>query len=227
MKKPLWILTDIEGTTTSISFVHDVLFPYARERMGKFLESNSQNENVMRVVSDLKKRLQLSNMAEVTSVLEAWMSEDRKETELKALQGILWRDGYEGGDFRGHVYPDVAPALERWRAEGIALAVYSSGSVAAQKLLFGYSEAGDLDGLFDANFDTRIGHKREVSSYQQIAAQLSVSPGEVLFLSDVGAELAAATQSGMLVLQLMRPQNQRDPRFESVESFTEIDQLWA
>ncbi len=116
MKKPLWILTDIEGTTTSISFVHDVLFPYARERMGKFLESNSQNENVMRVVSDLKKRLQLSNMAEVTSVLEAWMSEDRKETELKALQGILWRDGYEGGDFRGHVYPDVAPALERWRA---------------------------------------------------------------------------------------------------------------
>ncbi len=105
--------------------------------------------------------------------------------------------------------------------------MYSSGSVAAQKLLFGYSEAGDLDGLFDANFDTRIGHKREVSSYQQIAAQLSVSPGEVLFLSDVGAELAAATQSGMLVLQLMRPQNQRDPRFESVESFTEIDQLWA
>jgi enolase-phosphatase E1 len=227
VKKPLWILTDIEGTTTSISFVHDVLFPYARERMGKFLESNSQNENVMRVVSDLKKRLQLSTLAEVTSVLETWMSEDRKETELKALQGILWRDGYEGGDFRGHVYPDVAPALERWRAEGIALAVYSSGSVAAQKLLFGYSEAGDLDGLFDANFDTRIGHKREVSSYQQIAAQLSVSPGEVLFLSDVGAELAAATQSGMLVLQLMRPQNQRDPRFESVESFTEIDQLWA
>ena len=105
--------------------------------------------------------------------------------------------------------------------------MYSSGSVAAQKLLFGYSEAGDLDGLFGANFDTRIGHKREVSSYQQIAAQLSVSPGEVLFLSDVGAELDAATQSGMPVLQLMRPQNQRDLRFKSVESFMEIDQLWA
>lgn len=227
MKKPLWILTDIEGTTTSISFVHDVLFPYARERMGKFLESKLQNQKAMHVVSDLKKRLQLSTLAEVVSVLEAWMAEDRKETELKALQGMLWREGYEGGDFRGHVYPDVAPALERWRAQGIALAVYSSGSVAAQKLLFAHSEAGDLDGLFSANFDTRIGHKREVSSYQQIAAQLSVSPGEVLFLSDVGAELDAATQSGMPVLQLMRPQNQRDPRFESVESFMEIEQLWA
>jgi len=227
VNKPRWILTDIEGTTTSISFVHDVLFPYARERMGTFLKSKSSDESVMSIVRGLQQRLDLSSLPDVTSVLERWMADDRKETELKALQGMLWREGYEGGDFRGHVYPDVAPALERWRGDGIELAVYSSGSVAAQKLLFAHSEAGDLDGLFSANFDTRIGHKREVSSYLQIAAQLSVSPGEVLFLSDVGAELDAATQSGMPVLQLMRPQNQRDPRFESVESFMELEQLWA
>ena len=227
MKKPLWILTDIEGTTTSISFVHDILFPYARERMGSFLKAKSGDEKVMEVVRDLQQRLELSSLLEVISVLQRWMAEDRKETELKALQGMLWREGYEAGDFRGHVYPDVAPALERWGRDGINLAVYSSGSVAAQKLLFSCSEAGDLDRFFSANFDTTVGHKRETSSYQKIAQKLASSPQEILFLSDVGAELDAATQIGMTALQLMRPQNQRDLRFESVESFTEIDRLWA
>ena len=115
MKKPRWILTDIEGTTTSISFVHDVLFPYARERMGTFLRSKSQEQKVIEVVRGLEERFGLSSLTEVTSLLEDWMQEDRKETELKTLQGMLWREGYQSGDFQGHVYPDVAPALKRWQ----------------------------------------------------------------------------------------------------------------
>ena len=227
MRRPAWIVTDIEGTTTSISFVHDVLFPYARERMASFLKAKSSDEEVQAIVGGLEQRLELSGSEEVASVLEQWMSEDRKETELKALQGILWRDGYLNGHFKGHVYDDVAPALERWERVGIALAVYSSGSVAAQKLLFAHCDGGDLDRYFSANFDTTIGHKRERTSYHLIVERLGVPSDEILFLSDIGAELDAAQSAGIEVLQLMRAGNERDPRFLAVESFDEIDRLWS
>ena len=218
---------DIEGTTTSISFVHDVLFPYARGRMSSFLSNYSETKEVAREVDALQTRLGLSSLADVVSVLDRWMSEDRKETELKSLQGLLWRDGYTSGDFTGHVYPDVRDALLRWKHAGIRLAVYSSGSVAAQKLLFQYSDAGDLDAFFDANFDTRVGHKREKESYLEIAKRLGSPANEIVFLSDIGEELHAAFEAGMSSVQLMRPGNVRDQRFVCCETFEELDQMWS
>ena len=227
MKKPQWIVTDIEGTTTSISFVHEVLFPYARKRMSAFLREKASEPKVSELVVKLQRRLGLSSLEEVTALLDQWMAEDRKETELKSLQGILWRGGYEDGDFTGHVYSDVAPALVRWREAGIKLAVYSSGSVAAQKLLFARSDAGDLDRFFSENFDTSVGHKREASSYEAIVGELGCRASDILFLSDVGAELEAAQKAGLEVLQLMRAGNTRDERFEAVESFEDLDRFWS
>ena len=218
---------DIEGTTTSISFVHDVLFPYARARMSTFLSKHSENKEVAIEVDALRSRLGLSSLADVVSTLDRWMGEDRKETELKSLQGLLWRDGYTSGDFTGHVYPDVRDALSRWKDAGIQLGVYSSGSVAAQKLLFQHSDAGNLDAFFDANFDTRVGHKREKLSYLEIARQLGSPPTEIVFLSDIGAELHAASEAGMSSVQLMRPGNVRDDRFGYCETFEELDQMWS
>ena len=227
MKKPQWIVTDIEGTTTSISFVHEVLFPYARQRMGEFLLNKSHEPDVSELVAKLKTRMNLFSLEEVVTLLDGWMADDRKETELKALQGILWRNGYEEGDFTGHVYPDVAPALVRWREADIKLAVYSSGSIAAQKLLFARSDVGDLDQYFSANFDTTVGHKRESASYQAIVDELGTVAADILFLSDVGAELEAAQMVGMKVIQLMRDGNKRDERFELVETFEDLDRLWS
>ena len=227
MKKPQWIVTDIEGTTTSISFVHEVLFPYARQRMGEFLLNKSHEPDVSELVAKLKTRMNLFSLEEVVTLLDGWMADDRKETELKALQGILWRNGYEEGDFTGHVYPDVAPALVRWRKADIKLAVYSSGSIAAQKLLFARSDVGDLDQYFSANFDTTVGHKRESASYQAIVDELCTVAADILFLSDVGAELEAAQMVGMKVIQLMRDGNKRDERFELVETFEDLDRLWS
>ena len=227
MKKPQWIVTDIEGTTTSISFVHEVLFPYARQRMGEFLLNKSHEPDVSELVAKLKTRMNLFSLEEVVTLLDGWMADDRKETELKALQGILWRNGYEEGDFTGHVYPDVAPALVRWRKADIKLAVYSSGSIAAQKLLFARSDVGDLDQYFSANFDTTVGHKRESASYQAIVDELGTVAADILFLSDVGAELEAAQMVGMKVIQLMRDGNKRDERFELVETFEDLDRLWS
>ena len=195
--------------------------------MGEFLLNKSHEPDVSELVAKLKTRMNLFSLEEVVTLLDGWMADDRKETELKALQGILWRNGYEEGDFTGHVYPDVAPALVRWREADIKLAVYSSGSIAAQKLLFARSDVGDLDQYFSANFDTTVGHKRESASYQAIVDELGTVAADILFLSDVGAELEAAQMVGMKVIQLMRDGNKRDERFELVETFEDLDRLWS
>ena len=135
--------------------------------------------------------------AAIVATLQAWIDADRKHTALKALQGMIWADGYRDADFTAHIYPDAAEALQRWHAAGERMAVYSSGSVPAQKLFFGHSDAGDLTGLFSAWFDTEIGGKREASSYTRIAEALQVAPAELLFLSDVVAELDAAREAGL------------------------------
>jgi enolase-phosphatase E1 len=148
----------------------------------------------------------------IVAVLQDWIREDRKHPALKALQGMLWKDGYERGDYRGHVYPDAVDALRRWHADGIPLHVYSSGSVDAQKLLFAHSEAGDLSGLFAGHFDTAVGGKREVGSYLRIAQELGLPPAEILFLSDVVEELDAARLAGMQTMLLDRPEDYPSPR---------------
>lgn len=199
------IVTDIEGTTSSIAFVHETLFPYARQHMHAFLEAHADDPEVRAQTREVVKETGCADTVDaVNEQLLAWMDADRKATPLKALQGMIWATGYADGALHGHVYPDTAPWLRSWRDAGIALYVYSSGSVAAQKLIFGHSTAGDLSGLFSGFFDTRIGGKREVESYRHIVSEISASPSSTLFLSDIGAELDAAAAAGMQTCQLLR-----------------------
>lgn len=195
------IVTDIEGTTTPIDFVQSRLFPYARARLGAYLRAGGAPE----VVDDVRARLGgEADLERVVATLERWSDEDLKLTPLKALQGMVWAEGYRDGSLRAPVYPDVPRALERWRAAGRRLAVYSSGSVAAQRLLFGHTDHGDLSGHFEAWFDTTTGAKREVESYRRITTTLGLAAGEVTFLSDVVAELDAAREAGLHTFLLTR-----------------------
>jgi enolase-phosphatase E1 len=179
---PKAILVDIEGTTTSLSFVHQTLFPYARARMPAWVSAHG---------GDLEK-------------LIGWMDADAKETELKDIQGKIWAEGYAAGELKGQVYPDAAQGLRRWHDMGITLAVFSSGSVPAQKLIFGHSDQGDLAPLFSGWFDTTTGPKREAGSYRTIAAALGHAPQGILFLSDIVQETDAAKAVGMRALLIDR-----------------------
>jgi enolase-phosphatase E1 len=213
MTRPSAILTDIEGTTSSIAFVHQVLFPYAQRVLPDFVRHN-RNDAAVRYWLD-KAALDIGGVVSddcIIEILQDWIREDRKHPALKALQGMLWKDGYARGEYRGHVYPDAADSLRMWHADGMALYVYSSGSVDAQKLLFAHSEAGDLSGLFSGNFDTAVGGKREVGSYLRIAHELGLPPDDILFLSDVVEELDAARLAGMRTLLLDRPGDYPTPR---------------
>jgi enolase-phosphatase E1 len=195
--KPL-ILTDIEGTTSSISFVKDVLFPYARAALPRFVREHGNEPEVRRWLDAVAtEHGAMCSDDMIVETLQGWIDQDRKHTALKALQGQLWADGYAHGEYRAHVYPDAAEALRHWHATGHELAVYSSGSVAAQKLFFGHSEAGDLTPLFSGFFDTEMGHKREAASYRRIAEALDRAPSDILFLSDVVEELDAAREAGL------------------------------
>jgi enolase-phosphatase E1 len=163
---------------------------------------------------------------ECASAMLRWMDEDRKVSSLKAVQGMIWRAGYESGHLTGHLYPDVAPNLRRWRSQGIGLHVYSSGSVEAQRLLFGHTEEGDLTPLFSAFFDTLTGPKKEAASYARIAGEIALPPPSILFLSDHPDELAAAAQAGLRVCGLRRPGNPHDVApFPEASDFGMIDPL--
>jgi enolase-phosphatase E1 len=201
------VLTDIEGTTSSIAFVKDVLFPYARVHLPRFIETHRGDPDVARWLDATARESGIDDphSRRVVDTLLRWIDEDRKATPLKALQGIIWKAGYEAGDYKAHVYPEVPAKLREWKARGLKLYVYSSGSVPAQKLFFGHTGAGDLAGLFDGWFDTEVGGKRERGSYLRIAEAVGLPPPAILFLSDIGAELDAARGTGMQVVQLCRP----------------------
>jgi len=199
------IVTDIEGTTSSISFVKDVLFPYAREHMAAFVKANAERPEVCAQLDEVCAVTgQAFDLDGIVQTLQRWIDEDQKVTPLKTLQGYIWKAGYENGDFTGHVYRDAFEGLQRWHEAGIRLYVYSSGSVGAQKLIFGFSDFGDMTPLFSGYFDTTIGHKREEGAYRNILAEIGLPGDEVLFLSDIHEELAAARQAGMNVMQLVR-----------------------
>jgi enolase-phosphatase E1 len=200
MLPPAAVITDIEGTTTPIAFVRDVLFPYARARLPDFLETPAAAPFVAEIAGMAPDRTPLD-------MLLHWMDEDAKVTPLKAIQGLIWDEGYASGTLKGALYPDVAPSLRRWQQAGLRLHVYSSGSVAAQKLLFAHSVEGDLTGLFQGFFDTKVGNKREPASYDRLCIGINVPPAEVLFLSDVEAELDAAAAAGLRTCQLVRPED--------------------
>lgn len=222
------IVTDIEGTTSSISFVHEVLFPYASKHIAEFVRAGHGDTPAIREQLDTVAKaagLPGDDIEGLIAVLQSWIAEDRKETALKALQGMLWERGYQQGDFRGHVYPDAAEYLQRWHDRGLRLFVYSSGSVKAQKLIFGHSEAGDLTPFFSGYFDTRIGAKREASSYRNILDELGVEPQTVLFLSDVEAELEAAEAVGIRTAWLVRDGELPETGRPVMRNFEDVDKL--
>lgn len=219
------IVTDIEGTTSDIRFVHNVLFPYARQHLAAFIRENQDNAEVAAALSAVRIEAELpeADLATITEILFSFMDQDRKSTGLKALQGMIWRAGYVNGSFTGHLYPDVLPALKAWQQQGIKLYVYSSGSVAAQKLLFGYSDEGDITGLFSGYFDTHVGAKREVNAYHAIAAEIGLPADQLLFLSDIYQELDAAAEAGWQTLQLIRGDADNQSRHRQVNNFSQIN----
>lgn len=207
MRRTRAIVTDIEGTTGSIAFVAEVLFPYARERLRDFVAAHPQE--TAPILADV-------GGDDPVATLLAWIDEDRKATPLKTLQGMIWAEGYRDGVLVGHVYPDAAEALRRWHGEGLTLYVYSSGSIAAQKLIFGHSVAGDLTPLFSGYFDTTSGPKQDAASYARIAEAIGAPAEAILFLSDHPAEIAAARDAGMATQLVSRHGG------AGVASFTEI-----
>lgn len=214
-----FLLMDVEGTTSSIHFVHRVLFPYAAQHLSDFIHREKDNPAVQAELARVGEGLALE---ETIGLLLQWIREDKKHPALKNLQGMIWKAGYESGAFQGHVYPDVKPAWERWTSQGLRLGIYSSGSVEAQQLIFGYSEAGDLRGYLSSYFDTAVGQKREPASYREIARLLDLPPDEILFLSDVEAELDAAREAGLQTILVCREDVPENPGHPVIQQFSQF-----
>jgi enolase-phosphatase E1 len=236
------VLLDIEGTTTSMTFVHDVLFPFARTQLPAWCRANAGSDVYRQVLERLAAEHDVDRRAgqavppwrtgtpeEADRSLQSYvvwlMTLDRKTTGLKLLQGLIWEEGYRSGALRGDVYPDVPVAFNRWRLAGVGIGIYSSGSELAQRRLFGSTLYGDLTPLIDGFFDTTVGAKLSSSSYVEIAKRLGVPPAGVLFVSDVVAELDAAAIAGCATVLCMRPGNSPQPnpsRYPIIRTFDEI-----
>lgn len=222
------ILLDVEGTTSSISFVYDVLFAFAKQHVGEFLTRHAADPAVTALAAGILADAGATSPADTTRAALAaidLMNRDVKSTPLKALQGLIWRSGFESGELVAHVFDDVPPALEQWSSSGLDVRIYSSGSIEAQKLFFGHTSAGDLTPHLRGHYDTTTGPKREAESYTKIAAAMGFEPRQILFVSDVGAELDAARKAGMATALAIRPGN-REPGglldHETLSSFAEI-----
>ncbi|XP_037817326.1 enolase-phosphatase E1 [Lucilia sericata] len=215
------ILTDIEGTTTSISFVKDTLFPYAKEHTEKYLQDTCETLETKNIIKDLKNLPQYEVFLKETSTtpekevdinvisqfVNYLIDKDLKLGPLKTLQGYVWAEGYKSGNIKGHVYPDVPAAFKLWHEAGVSVAIYSSGSIKAQQLLFGQTELGNLLPYITAHFDTTSGHKQEKQSYINIAQSLNIDPQDILFLTDIVKEAEAARLAGYQTAVLSRPGN--------------------
>lgn len=223
------VLTDIEGTTTDIAFVHDVLFPYARERLPDFLRAHADTTAVRACLAEVRDIAERHvSLEEAIRLLIQWSDEDRKIKPLKTIQGLIWTEGYKDGSLKAHIYADVAPVLRRWHDAGIKLYVYSSGSVAAQKLLFAHTDAGDLTPLFSGYFDTGTGPKIEAGSYRMIVQAVGEPAAAILFLSDNGKELEAAHAAGLRTVLFDRTRDAGAPpsldgAWPVVSGFHQID----
>ncbi len=243
MTKPLLenlgaVVLDIEGTTTPISFVFDILFPYARQHLAQYLTAHSQSEDLQTLVHEFSNQLTSEGsslkldstpsspewIAQATAAIAKFMDEDRKFGPLKTLQGQIWEAGYTVGALKGQLFPEVADSLQRWKQQGLKIAIYSSGSRRAQQLLFQYSESGDLTGLLSGYFDTAVGAKGESTSYGRIAQELGIEPKKLLFLTDILTEAKAAHQAGWHTAIMIRPGNrpQAEHEFPTYQTFDEI-----
>ncbi|KAG5668607.1 hypothetical protein PVAND_016543 [Polypedilum vanderplanki] len=234
------VICDIEGTTTSISFVKDVLFPLAYKNCEKFLTENYRNTEIQQILQDLHEHSKLENseipniendktkdIKNFTTYIQTLIDQDKKVKPLKQLQGKIWKLAFESGEIKGHVYEDVSRNFQKWTEKGIKIFIYSSGSVEAQKLLFSHSQSGDLTKYLSGYFDTTVGHKQEVKSYENILEKIRYGAEKVLFLSDIYGEVKAAKQVGINCKILIRPGNyelndEEKEEFETVENFDEI-----
>ena len=228
------ILLDIEGTTTPISFVHETLFPYAKARVPGFVLDNLSDlkfevEQLVEehaVDTEYAADLRPDSANSVSDYLKYLIDVDRKSTPLKAIQGMIWQSGYEKGEIVSPVFDDVPPAMKRWKSADKTIAIYSSGSMLAQQLLFRYTEQGDLTPFISNYFDTNTGPKREQQSYAAIAEELGVAPAEVHFVSDVVEELNAARAAGLQTSLSVRPGNEPledDPVHNIVTTFEGLE----
>jgi enolase-phosphatase E1 len=222
------ILMDVEGTTTSKDFVFKVLFPFSLDNLSTYLQNHFQEEHITLLIEKLaleqnwNLKSQDDLLKKSIELLELWIKEDKKHPVLKSIQGLIWEEGYKSGNLKSHVYDDVPECFRKWSQMGKTLVIYSSGSVLAQKLLFQYCEKGDLTPYLTAHFDTSVGHKREESSYQNIANILKVNPSEILFLSDIEEELMAAKNASMGVVLINRDQSKSSGQFLEVNEFNKI-----
>lgn len=211
------ILLDIEGTTSSVSFVYDVMFPFVRRELDRFLQANWNRPEVLAAAQQIARDAGRHDFAQIDDpqvarifiegVVGKLMDADSKTTGLKQLQGLIWESGFQSGELKAHVYDDVPPAIAAWNAASKDVRIYSSGSIQAQKLFFGHTIAGDLLGQFRGHYDTTTGPKRDAESYRKIAAEFGLPPGKILFLSDVVAELDAAREAGLATTLVSRPGN--------------------
>ncbi len=231
-------LLDIEGTTTPVDFVYKTLFPFARNHVETFLREHPAAPEVSAILENLygenagdlrngSAAPKISFADDLPSVVAYvhWLIDiDRKSTPLKSLQGMIWQAGYQSGELQSELFADVPAAFARWQEQGIAIAIFSSGSILAQKLLFAHTAAGDLTSYIEDYFDTNVGAKKEAESYRRIAAELQRSAAEILFISDVTAELDAAEAAGMQTCLSLRPGNAEQPpsRHSSIHTFTEL-----
>lgn len=216
------IVTDVEGTTSSISFVKDILFPYAKLHMAEFLQKNENEPEVaeqLKAIEDISSALDLDEKIEQ---LLQWMEKDEKLTPLKVIQGLIWEKGYKDGDFHGHIYKDAYEALRQWHEKEIKLYVYSSGSIHAQQLLFGHTSYGDITEFFSGYYDTKIGKKTDPLSYLHIIQSVSFNASQILFLSDVTEELDAAKQTGMSTYCINRETETSSGDHPQANDFSEI-----
>lgn len=235
----LGVLLDIEGTTSSISFVHDVMFPFALDNLEEFLTENFEREDVRAACDQVAKDTGANSLVswagtspsqqqeKVLKEVRQLMANDVKATGLKALQGLIWAGGFKSGEMKAHVYSDVIPAIQKWKEHDIDVRIFSSGSVAAQKLFFGHLDGhGDCLELFTGHYDTNIGGKKEADSYQKIAADWGISAASILFMSDIPAELTAAKSAGLQACLSIRPGNHPvEEKLEGVETIESFEQI--
>ena len=222
IRAPAAVVLDIEGTVGSIRFVKDVLFPFARSRLRPFVLAHRTQPEVVGLLDAVRAETGVADLDGQIDQLERWSDADRKITPLKALQGLVWAGGYASGELVAHLYDDALAALQRWAAARLPVYIYSSGSIAAQKLYFAHTRAGDLTPGLAGYFDTTTGPKQEAASYRRIAAAIGRPAGDLLFLSDVAAELEAAAAAGFQAVQVRR-EPPVDGLFEP--SITTFDQL--
>lgn len=232
------ILLDIEGTTTPIDFVYRVLFPYAKSHAREFLRRHGGSRDVRDDLKALREQYAedsarglnppaLEDPSDPTffvAYIHWLIDHDRKLTPLKSLQGKIWAEGYAAGELRSQVFDDVPIALKRWQEQGKQIAIFSSGSVLAQKLLFAHTESGDLTSYFCWYFDTTVGSKTDPASYRKIADAMGVPPRQIIFVSDATKELDAATAAGLEALLCERPGNHPQPQhnYKILSSFDEV-----